>query len=1148
MVKKIGVLLIIIGSIVLVLGGFSAGVSGNVEEVNETVQISPEVDNATGEQSILVSFESNTVTVATQDDLTRAETVDLLQTEASQSRKTLIEFAEGTPAVTVENTFWIKNTVLLTVDHDRIDIEEIAEIEGVTQITPNGEFRPQTTTSTEDTVISGHSMSGGFDDSVAPFSEEVSISSTWGVERINAPDVWEEFDTRGENVSVAVFDSGVDTDHPDIPELSEEQWAQWDQNGNELDTDPHDLGEHGTHVSGTVVGGNASGSYIGVAPGVDFYHGVVFFESESGIIGSEAQLLAGMEWAVENEIDVVSMSLGSIEYDKDLIEPVQNANEAGTVVVAAAGNGGSGTSSSPANVYGTISVGATTPRDRVAYFSSGELVNTTIDWWPDPPSEWPEEYLVPSVSAPGVDIKSAAPTDRDEIYRTSRGTSMATPHVAGVVALMLSVNEDLGPEGVRDALEESTVDIDEPKWRQGHGRVDALAAVQASTDLIAAFITTSEEPIVGETVEFEDRSSADPGTSIVEREWDLTGDNSIDKTGEIVTHTYDEPGEYEVTLTVTDEDGNSDTATDIISIRDGNKNVIEIEDWYDLDAIREDVHNNYVLVSDLDENTTGYEWVVNVEEKQFDEVVSNEPVQAGNQFELTYNDIKEIQLGFDRGARESIDPEDIELVDPETGLIEVLVDTEGGLTVTYETQEPQFVGFDSIGQFTKPFSGTLDGQGHEIRGLKINRPLDTQVALFSYTGGGPTEQQGVIKNLTVANSEVNGSYETGLIAANHRGLIIDSSVRGTVVGEQRAGLVAGTTEGKIVRSDSAGVVEAETVAGGLTGAVNEGGIVEESFADAEVTAMTRNGGVVGRVSDGTVRKSYAMGDVTGTSRVGGFAGQIGDDGEVEESFATGAVDGDDQVGGFVGLNFSGIVADSYWDTYSTGQSEGIGAGDGDVTGLTTDKMQGEAAPENMPGLDFGDTWTVQTAPNDYPSLQWQTETISPTADAGDAQTVEEGEAVTLNGTGSSHPEGESLTYSWAQTSGPDLSLTDTDTATPEFTAPEVNNPTDLTFELTVDDGQATDTDTTTVSVVDSEGESSPPTVGNAPPQDLNDDGLYEDIDGDGEFSIRDVQVFFQNYQSDVVQGSAEYFNFSESDPPEVSIGDVQVLFQLYTNW
>ena len=171
----------------------------------------------------------------------------------------------------------------------------------------------------------------------------------------------------------------------------------------------------------------------------------------------------------------------------------------------------------------------------------------------------------------------------------------------------------------------------------------------------------------------------------------------------------------------------------------------------------------------------------------------------------------------------------------------------------------------------------------------------------------------------------------------------------------------------------------------------------------------------------------------------------------------------------------------------------------------------------------------------------------PTADAGSDQTVEEGETVTLDATGSDDPDGDSLTYSWTQTSGPDVSLTDADTITPEFTVPEVDSETDLTFEVTVDDGQATDTDTTTVTVTDSGADGPPPLPGqDDPPQDLDDDGLYEDVNGDGSFTIADVQIFFQNRGSDAVQNNPEAFNFDENEPPGVTIGDVQVLFIDFT--
>jgi hypothetical protein len=162
----------------------------------------------------------------------------------------------------------------------------------------------------------------------------------------------------------------------------------------------------------------------------------------------------------------------------------------------------------------------------------------------------------------------------------------------------------------------------------------------------------------------------------------------------------------------------------------------------------------------------------------------------------------------------------------------------------------------------------------------------------------------------------------------------------------------------------------------------------------------------------------------------------------------------------------------------------------------------------------------------------------PTADAGPTQTAPPADTITLDGGESDDSDGDSLSYSWAQTSGPDVSLTGSDTTTPEFTAPEVDSQASLTFELTVNDGKATDTDTTTVIV-------SPlkPIFGDNPPLDIDSDNNYEDIDGDGEFTIADVEAFFEHHRSEIVQENAEFFNFSNSDPEEVNLDDVQALYQ-----
>jgi outer membrane protein assembly factor BamB len=126
-----------------------------------------------------------------------------------------------------------------------------------------------------------------------------------------------------------------------------------------------------------------------------------------------------------------------------------------------------------------------------------------------------------------------------------------------------------------------------------------------------------------------------------------------------------------------------------------------------------------------------------------------------------------------------------------------------------------------------------------------------------------------------------------------------------------------------------------------------------------------------------------------------------------------------------------------------------------------------AVDESVEGSSEGSRVNLGTLGHHHVWGDDQSQNNPPQAEAGTDQTVEEGATVTLDGTGSTDPDGDSLSYAWTQNSGPNVSQTEADTATPEFTAPDVDSETTLTFELTVDDGQATDTDSTTVVVRES---------------------------------------------------------------------------------
>ena len=274
---------------------------------------------------------------------------------------------------------------------------------------------------------------------------------------------------------------------------------------------PHDSDIHGTHVSGTAVGGDASGTRIGVAPGADLMGGLVL---PAGT-GTFAQVLAGMQWSmapfdIEGNpagapADVVNMSLGAEGHYSEFIEPVRNMYLAGIFPAFAIGNNcAAQSSSSPGNIYEAASVGATDSEDNVAPFSCGEVVERSE--FPDAPADWPDSYVVPDVSAPGVAVSSALPGGG---YGELDGTSMATPHVAGTAALLIEADPDISVDEAVETLAGTSVFDDRhgserPNARFGWGRIDALAAVTEArlTSGVAGTVTDagSQEPIAGAVV------------------------------------------------------------------------------------------------------------------------------------------------------------------------------------------------------------------------------------------------------------------------------------------------------------------------------------------------------------------------------------------------------------------------------------------------------------------------------------------------------------------------------------------------------------------------------------------------------------------------------------------------------------------------
>jgi subtilisin family serine protease len=284
----------------------------------------------------------------------------------------------------------------------------------------------------------------------------VSITLKDSVSLMNATYVWQMKDSNnefvtGENITVAIIDTGIDYIHPDLGGGFGPGYkviGGYDIYNN--DPDPMDDYGHGTHCAGVVA---ANGTLKGVAPGAKL---MVYKVLSSSGSGASSDVIAGIEMAIDPDgnpttddgADIISMSLGGRgDPDDPIAQAVDTAADAGIIVVVAAGNRGphKETIDSPGCARKAITVGASDKSDVIADFSSrGPVI-------------WKEAVLIkPDVLAPGVSIYS---TYLNGGYASFSGTSAATPHVAGAAALLLQGHPDWSPEEVKSGSLVSPVTV-----------------------------------------------------------------------------------------------------------------------------------------------------------------------------------------------------------------------------------------------------------------------------------------------------------------------------------------------------------------------------------------------------------------------------------------------------------------------------------------------------------------------------------------------------------------------------------------------------------------------------------------------------------------------------------------------------------------
>ena len=305
--------------------------------------------------------------------------------------------------------------------------------------------------------------------------------NNWGADLVKAPSAWANGYT-GKGVVVAVVDSGVDRNHDD---LKDNIWTNTKEiPGNGIDDDGNgyvddvngwnfdgnnnntlDVAGHGTHVSGTIAGEKNDFGVTGIAYDAKIMAVKVLDDSGRG---SDDAIAQGIRYAADNGANVINLSLGGSYPNSGLESALKYASSKGAIVVMAAGNESGLQPGYPADyAHKTgIAVGAVDKNNNLASFSNLAGFN-------------PLTY----VTAPGVDVYSTLPGNK---YASWSGTSMATPHVAGVVALMLSANPNLTDAQVRQILADTSGNS-----TQAANSNFSLSSTTQSDQLFANISTTS---------------------------------------------------------------------------------------------------------------------------------------------------------------------------------------------------------------------------------------------------------------------------------------------------------------------------------------------------------------------------------------------------------------------------------------------------------------------------------------------------------------------------------------------------------------------------------------------------------------------------------------------------------------------------------
>lgn len=644
----------------------------------------------------------------------------------------------------------------------------------------------------------------------------------------------------GEGVTIAIIDTGVDYTHSDLGGCLGGGCKVIDgYDFHNYNDDPMDDHGHGTHCAATAAG---NGALKGVAPEANILAYKVLGSTGSG---SSDNVIAGIEQAVIDGADILSLSLGGGgNPDDPSSQAVDNAVLSGAVVIVAAGNDGPSeeTIGSPGTARKAITVGSTTKLDLISWFSSRGLVV-----WVDENND-EQAILKPDIVAPGGTTGGFEYCNSETMFEdyicaawlnnahvAISGTSMATPHVAGAVALLKQKNTDWSPEEIKNSLKYTAIDLNLPPIFQGSGRINISAVIQLNEPktYYDFFVLPLEK---GHTYSW--------------------GSEELVEVRGIF------PESYESLSVDYRKAGHENWESDGINIIGENNIVAEI----DLSSLNLDGKGNYEFRVTMSIESMYYYnyFYIDLYEDVYINIGNCEELQSMGSFNEDY-----VFLNYE--LVQNIDCYETKYWN---------CDSDG---MNCKGFEPVPI----VNENTKIKS--LNGQGFEISDLYINHREKASLFLSSFHYSDQDDDL-EIKNVNLRNVDITSNNTAivtvvptgGFLDFMRGGIINNCSITGNFKGHRFVGGLVGYVSKGVIKNSYANVnISGKTFLGGITGISYEGNIIDV-YTLVNIQGDSLMGGIAGSIGNdldpsrkSTIINAYSEGQLFGYGRhIGGAVGNL----------------------------------------------------------------------------------------------------------------------------------------------------------------------------------------------------------------------------------------------------------------------------------